>query len=396
MIPPIPCLGKTGRVTSEAAAEIEAAAVAEISATEIVAARIGVRRVLPGILIGHRLVCFSGLRCPGSEQAADGTAQQQSPGDAQGRLRGAGKEAVGTAIPGAPLAPGRHMVGRTRRFPATVEIAVAPLHLLFEFGDPPLGDAQGMFLHEDRLGHVVRSARLPRDFLADQRLGLGVARIGTALDVAKPRKQTFDGTAIFRVQHQFSPVSNNQALTWERSGGCTMVPDPVLGRGGRMEDTAKNVLRETDDEAVGLAKTLIRSADHAVIATLDPQTGRPIATRVGMATDADGAPLILVSALAAHTPALRADPRCSLLIGEPGKGDPLAHPRITLHCDAREIERGSAEEARVSERYLAHAPKAKLYAGLGDFRYFRLEPVAASLNAGFGKAYALNAADVLD
>lgn len=163
-----------------------------------------------------------------------------------------------------------------------------------------------------------------------------------------------------------------------------------------MEDAGKKVLLDTDQEVVRLAKSLIRAAHHAVIATLDPRTGRPIATRVGIATDADGAPAILVSALAAHTPALRADPRCSLLIGESGKGDPLAHPRITLHCDARQIERGSTEEARIAERYLAHSPKAKLYAGLGDFRYFRLEPVGASLNGGFGKAYALTAADVLD
>lgn len=162
-----------------------------------------------------------------------------------------------------------------------------------------------------------------------------------------------------------------------------------------MAESGKTVLLETTGEAVALAQDLIRAARHAVIATLDPESGRPIASRVGLATDSDGAPTILVSALAAHTPGLRADPRCSLLIGEPGKGDPLAHPRITLYCDAREIEPGSAEHARIAARYLAHNPKAELYAGLPDFRYFRLQPVGASLNAGFGKAYALAAADIL-
>lgn len=157
----------------------------------------------------------------------------------------------------------------------------------------------------------------------------------------------------------------------------------------------KTPVLETTEEAVTLAKELIRSAHHGVIATLEPGSGRPVATRVGLATDADGAPIILVSALAAHTPALRADPRCSLLVGEPGKGDPLAHPRLTLHCDAREVERDSTEEERVAGRYLGHNPKAGLYSGLGDFRYFRLEPVRASLNAGFGRAYALKATDVL-
>lgn len=64
----------------------------------------------------------------------------------------------------------------------------------------------------------------------------------------------------------------------------------------------KEVLRETDAEAVRLAQTLIRRARHAVIATLDPATGGPIATRVGLSTDHDGTPVILVSALSAHTP----------------------------------------------------------------------------------------------
>lgn len=168
-----------------------------------------------------------------------------------------------------------------------------------------------------------------------------------------------------------------------------------IGRRRGLAESGKTVLLETTGEAISRAKHLIRTARHAVIATLDPKSGRPVATRVGLATDTDGTPIILVSALAAHTPGLRADPRCSLLVGEPGKGDPLAHPRMTLQCNAREIEPDSAEEARIAARYLAHNPKAELYARLPDFRYFRLEPVSASLNAGFGKAYALAATDIL-
>ncbi|WP_274627928.1 HugZ family protein [Arvimicrobium flavum] len=159
----------------------------------------------------------------------------------------------------------------------------------------------------------------------------------------------------------------------------------------------RDVLRETDAEAIRLAKTLIRSARYGALAVIDPQSGGPIATRVGVATDADGTPVILTSMLAAHTPAILADPRCSLLVGETGKGDPLAHPRITLTCKARRIEKDDAEHERVARRYLNRNPKAKLYAGLGDFSYFRLEIERASLNGGFGKAYALTRADfVLD
>lgn len=162
-----------------------------------------------------------------------------------------------------------------------------------------------------------------------------------------------------------------------------------------LEDKKKDVLRETDAEAIRLARTLVRGARYGSLAFLDPGTGAPGVNRVGMATDIDGTPLILVSMLAAHTPAILADPRCSLLVGVTGKGDPLAHPRITLACRAQRLERGTAEHARAERRYLNRNPKAKLYVGLGDFSIFRLDPERASLNAGFGKAYLLSPAELL-
>ncbi|MEI9431892.1 HugZ family pyridoxamine 5'-phosphate oxidase [Mesorhizobium sp. Cs1299R1N3] len=162
-----------------------------------------------------------------------------------------------------------------------------------------------------------------------------------------------------------------------------------------MGDRKKDVIRETDAEAIRLAKTLLRSARFGALAVLEPRTGSPLASRVGIATDIDGAPLVLVSMLAAHTSALLADPRCSLLLGEPGKGDPLAHPRLTLACQASRLERGSQAHARAERRYLNRNPKASLYAGLGDFSILRLEPQRASLNGGFGKAYQLERLDLL-
>lgn len=162
-----------------------------------------------------------------------------------------------------------------------------------------------------------------------------------------------------------------------------------------MEDRKHQVIRETDAEAIRLAKTLIRTARYGALAVIEPETGAPLASRVGVATDADGAPLILVSALSAHTGAIVADPRCSLLVGEPGGGDPLAHPRITLVCRAARLERGTPAHERAERRYLNRNPKARLYAGLGDFSIFRLEPERASLNGGFGKAYLLGHDDLL-
>lgn len=157
----------------------------------------------------------------------------------------------------------------------------------------------------------------------------------------------------------------------------------------------KDVIRETDNAAIRLAKTLLRAARFGAIAVIEAETGAPYASRVGVATDIDGTPLILISGLSAHTGALLADPRCSLMVGEPGKGDALAHPRLSLACRARRLERGTAEQARAERRYLNRNPKAKLYVGLGDFSFFRLEVERASLNGGFGKAYLLERADLL-
>jgi putative heme iron utilization protein len=169
----------------------------------------------------------------------------------------------------------------------------------------------------------------------------------------------------------------------------------LLPQDCRSMNEPPRVLRDTDADSIRLAKTLIRTARSGTLATLDPATGRPMASRVGIATDTDGTPTTLISRLAAHTSALVADPRCSLLIGYPGKGDPLAHARITLSCDVRRVGPQTAEYARIAARYLRHNEKAALYAALPDFSHFRLEVLSASLNAGFGRAYALVREEVL-
>ena len=162
-----------------------------------------------------------------------------------------------------------------------------------------------------------------------------------------------------------------------------------------MDGKPKDVIRKTDAEAIRLAKTLIRSARYGALAVIEPGTGAPLASRVGVATDVDGTPLILVSLLSAHTKAIIEEPRCSLLVGEPGKGDPLAYPRITLVCRAAKLDPGTLARARAERRYLNRNPKAKLYVGLGDFSFFRLEVERAGLNGGFGKAYLLSRDDII-
>ncbi|MFO1140699.1 MAG: pyridoxamine 5-phosphate oxidase [Paracoccus sp. (in: a-proteobacteria)] len=151
-------------------------------------------------------------------------------------------------------------------------------------------------------------------------------------------------------------------------------------------------IRPTDDAARALARALLDAMRHASLGSIEPETGLPLVTRIAVQADRDGAPLALLSGLAAHSRALAADPRAGLLIAaEPGKGDAMTHARLSLM--GRAVPAGDDPERRA--RWLARDPRAQVYFDLPDFRFWRIEPVAGLLNAGFGQAYRLGAADML-
>jgi heme iron utilization protein len=145
-----------------------------------------------------------------------------------------------------------------------------------------------------------------------------------------------------------------------------------------------------DFRPVEVAKNLLRSIRAGTLATIDRNTGHPFASLVNVATDVDGAPFILTSRLSTHTANLDNDGRCSLLLAAVGKGDPLAHPRLTV---LGTMERSS--EPRLRRRFLAHHPKSALYVDFPDFAFWRLGVVSAHLNGGFARAADLAAPDVL-
>ncbi len=139
----------------------------------------------------------------------------------------------------------------------------------------------------------------------------------------------------------------------------------------------------------------MRATRAGTLATLDRNTGHPFASLVNVATDVDGAPLILVSRLATHTANLERDGRASLLLAETGKGDALAHPRLTVLGAFAPVAADSADEPRIRRRFLSRHPKSELYADFGDFAFWRMAVVSAHLNGGFARAADLAAADVL-
>lgn len=157
---------------------------------------------------------------------------------------------------------------------------------------------------------------------------------------------------------------------------------------------AADPFRPVDDDARAVARRLLGDAGHGALAVLEPQGGHPLASRVAVALDHDGAPLLLLSSLSGHTGALAADPRCSLLVGEPGAGDALAHPRLTVIGRAARVDPASAGHGHARARWLERHPKAALYVDFGDFGFWRIGIERALLNGGFGRAYRLGAADL--
>lgn len=153
--------------------------------------------------------------------------------------------------------------------------------------------------------------------------------------------------------------------------------------------TRPDPIRPTDDAARALAQDILRGARHGALGVIDPETGGPMVTRVAVLWDGTAVGL-LVSDLSLHTVALRRDPACSLLVGEPGsKGDPLTHPRLTVMARAEDADKAAWRDA-----WLAAHPKATLYVDFADFRVLRLVPVSAHLNGGFGKAFRLAPSDL--
>ena len=136
--------------------------------------------------------------------------------------------------------------------------------------------------------------------------------------------------------------------------------------------------------AVGEAKRLLRSIRAGALATLTPD-GYPFATLVNVATAMDGAPILLLSGLSAHTKNLAGEKRASILLSEGGKGDPLAHARLTVVGQAIRCE-DQTQRAALKSRFLARHPKSALYADFGDFSFWRLEVARVHLNGGFAKA----------
>ncbi|MEI2385435.1 DUF2470 domain-containing protein [Breoghania sp. JC706] len=151
-------------------------------------------------------------------------------------------------------------------------------------------------------------------------------------------------------------------------------------------------MKETDDfQPHAAARKILRNAATGALATLEPEGGAPHASLVTVATDFDGAPVLLLSDLAVHTRNLQADPRASLLLEERNAFEPLQGARLSLGGTIERVR----DDVAIRRRFLARHRDAQGYAGFRDFGFYRMEIGRGHLVAGFGRIEDLSRSDLL-
>ena len=119
----------------------------------------------------------------------------------------------------------------------------------------------------------------------------------------------------------------------------------------------------------------------------------PFVSLVLPAQSRDGEIILLLSDLSDHAKNLQLDARASLLMdGTLELKEPLTGPRLTLLGDVRV----SPDQSGDKVLYLKAHPEAELYAGFGDFRFYRFRILEGLFVAGFGRIFRLKPEELKD
>jgi hypothetical protein len=131
-------------------------------------------------------------------------------------------------------------------------------------------------------------------------------------------------------------------------------------------------------------RTLMSLTSVATLSTISRKhAGYPFGSLMPYALDALGRPIFLISNMAMHTQNLKADPRCSLFVGQAAvDGDVLGAARATLIGNAEPVPENDKAGAR--ERYLARHENSRYWVDFPDFSFFRLQPIDLYYVGGFG------------
>ncbi len=139
------------------------------------------------------------------------------------------------------------------------------------------------------------------------------------------------------------------------------------------------------------ARLQVRRSRSAILSTLMNDGGWPYGSLISVAFDHDGSPVMLFSNLSDHTQNLYQDNRAALLFEEGSQlKNPQTGPRVTVLGKIRKTN-----DARHRRRFLGLHPEAALYAGFGDFNFFRMKVDKVHFVGGFAQAVWLKPQDIL-
>jgi putative heme iron utilization protein len=152
--------------------------------------------------------------------------------------------------------------------------------------------------------------------------------------------------------------------------------------------------RMTDPyDKVQHARALLLSQRHGVLATLSLDVpGYPFGSVTPYVLDTEGAPLLLISAIAQHTKNILADPRVSLTIHDSTSPDPQEGARLTWIGDAAVVPE---QETAAHARYRAYFPQTANYSQTHDFALYRIHLKRTRFIGGFGRIYWIEPQELL-
>lgn len=155
-----------------------------------------------------------------------------------------------------------------------------------------------------------------------------------------------------------------------------------------------NPVHETNEEAFEITRKLLDETRYAALAVNDLESDFPLVSRVAACHYKDLGLFFAGSDLSVHSKCLARDGKCSLMLGEPGKGDGLAYARITFVGKTQRLPNDHQRRAEYRAAFVKTHPKAELYIDFADFGFYPMDLSRGLLNGGFGKAFHLDEKDL--
>lgn len=186
--------------------------------------------------------------------------------------------------------------------------------------------------------------------------------------VSEPSVQVFESTYVLQQADQLTTAVSDNPGNTSRAG---LFRTPISG--GVQSATLAHRL---PDPAVAV-RNLMEQARFAHLSSImsrmhHRRKGYPYCSLVDFAPDAYGHPIFSLSPLAIHTRNLLADPRCSLLVQNPGWSG-LANARVTLFGD---VYRLSTEEQEWAHNHFMAKHQQAASQQWRNFDYFRMDVIS--------------------